>query len=97
MSFLAGDAMISDYQTNYQYYDQYRGESGWEVVVYLTLLSDVDPGEAWEELQGREAGVEVGLPGRDEAVADQVSGSYEQSVGWVCRETSWEKIIGRKF
>ena len=50
---------------------------------YLTLLSDVDPGEAREELQGREAGVEVRLPGRYEAVADQVGGSHEQGVGGV--------------
>ena len=54
-----------------------------EFGVYLTLLSDVDPGEAREELQGREAGVEVGLPGGDEAVTDQVGGSHEQGVGGV--------------
>ena len=68
-----------------------------EFGVYLTLLSDVDPGETREELQGREAGVEVGLPGGDEPVADQVGGSHEQGVGWVCREQSWGKIIQRKF
>ena len=50
---------------------------------YLTLLSDVDPGETREELQGSQAGVEVGLPGGDESVADQVGGSHEQGVGGV--------------
>ena len=49
----------------------------------LTLLSDVDPGKTREELQGGQAGVEVGLPGGDEAVADQVGGSHEQGVGGV--------------
>ena len=64
--------------------------------VNLTLLSDVDPGKTWEEFQGREAGVEVRLPGRDEAVADQVGGSHEQGVGGVCGEGSWEKIFQGK-
>ena len=41
----------------------------------------MDPGEAREELQGSEAGVEVALPGGDEPVADQVGGSHEQGVG----------------
>ena len=47
------------------------------------MLSDVDPRQAGEELQGGQAGVEVALPGGDEAVADQVGGSYEESVGRV--------------
>ena len=41
----------------------------------------MDSGEAREELQGSEAGVEVALPGGDEPVADQVGGSHEQGVG----------------
>ena len=45
------------------------------------MLSDVDPGQAREELQGGQAGVEVALPGGDEPVADQVGGSHEQGVG----------------
>ena len=56
--------------------------------VSLTLLSDLDPGQTREELQGRKAGVEVGLPGGDDAVTDQVGGSHEQGVGGVCGEGS---------
>ena len=57
----------------------------------------MDPGQTWEELQGGEAGVEVGLPGGDEPVADQVGGAHEQGVGRVWRGESWEKIFERKL
>ena len=60
----------------------------WGTQVSLTLLSDLDPGQTREELQGRKAGVEVGLPGGDDAVTDQVGGSHEQGVGGVCGEGS---------
>ena len=59
---------------------QYQDQRGVSRLRYLTLLSDVDPGEAGEQLEGGETGVEVALPGGDEAVADQVGGSDEESV-----------------
>ena len=42
-----------------------------------------DPCQAVQELQGRQGGVEVGLPGGDEPVAHEVRGANEDRVGGV--------------
>ena len=52
--------------------------------VTVTLVWDLDPGEAGEQLQRREARVQVRLPRRDQAVAHQVHRAHEQRVRGVC-------------
>ena len=60
------------------------------------MLRDVDPGEAAEELQGGQAGVEVGLPAGDEAVTHQVGRAHEQGVRRVCTERRKQWKLTRK-
>ena len=52
--------------------------------VVVTLVWDLDPGEAGEQLQRREARVQVRLPRRDQAVAHQVDRAHEQRMRGVC-------------
>ena len=47
------------------------------------LGGQADPGKSVQELQGRQGGVEVGLPGGDEPVAHEVRGAHEDRVGGV--------------
>ena len=50
---------------------------------FVTLFRNMNPREPRQQLQSRQTGVQVCLPGRYQTVTDQVGGPDKQGVGRV--------------
>lgn len=49
-----------------------------------TLLSNIKPSQAGQQLQAGQGHIDITLPGWDESVTNQVDGTHKEGVSWVC-------------